>query len=133
VTKALFYAVENRFSGLIPRGPFSGAHQSLLGPQLGQFGWFTEDGPFTDESIGGTYRGKQVHFSKETDMASRTKGIGSTDPPESEAAVEETEGLVHLTHEQQIRIRAYEIYLDRGEQPGYELEDWLQAERELTK
>jgi hypothetical protein len=27
--------------------------------------------------------------------------------------------------------RAYEIYLERGEQPGRELDDWLQAEREL--
>jgi monoterpene epsilon-lactone hydrolase len=34
--------------------------------------------------------------------------------------------------EQKIRDRAYEIYLRRGAQPGYELEDWLQAERELT-
>ena len=27
---------------------------------------------------------------------------------------------------------AYEIYLQRGAQPGYEVEDWHQAERELT-
>ena len=33
---------------------------------------------------------------------------------------------------QNIRIRAYEIYLQRGEQPGRDLDDWLQAERELT-
>lgn len=33
---------------------------------------------------------------------------------------------------QKIRIRAYEIYLERGEQPGRDLDDWLQAERELT-
>jgi hypothetical protein len=66
-------------------------------------------------------------------MASRAKTIGRTDPAGSETAVEETEGLVHLAHEQQIRIRAHEIYLHRGGQPGYELEDWLQAERELTK
>ena len=65
-------------------------------------------------------------------MASTAKTIGRTDPAGSETAVEETEGLVHL-HEQQIRNRAYEIYLQRGGQPGYELEDWLQAERELTK
>jgi hypothetical protein len=31
----------------------------------------------------------------------------------------------------QIRRRAYEIYLERGEQPGRDLEDWFQAEREL--
>jgi predicted ester cyclase len=36
------------------------------------------------------------------------------------------------TREQGIRNRAYEIYLQRGAQPGYEVEDWLQAERELT-
>src|SRR5579862_947959 len=30
------------------------------------------------------------------------------------------------------RNRAYEIYLRRGGQHGCELEDWLQAERELT-
>ena len=33
---------------------------------------------------------------------------------------------------QKIRIRAYEIYLERGEQPGLDLDDWLKAERELT-
>ena len=63
----------------------------------------------------------------------RAEIIGRTDPAESESVVEEAEGLVHSTHEEKIRIRAYEIYLQRGGQPGYELEDWLQAERELTK
>jgi hypothetical protein len=33
--------------------------------------------------------------------------------------------------EEKIRLRAYEIYLERGEQPGSELGDWCQAEREL--
>jgi len=40
--------------------------------------------------------------------------------------------VTRSTREQEIRIRAYEIYLQRGEQAGNELEDWLQAERELT-
>jgi hypothetical protein len=30
-----------------------------------------------------------------------------------------------------IRIRAYEIYLERGGQSGHDLDDWIQAEREL--
>ena len=30
-----------------------------------------------------------------------------------------------------VRIRAYEIYLARGDRPGSAEEDWLQAEREL--
>ena len=36
------------------------------------------------------------------------------------------------THEQ-IARRAYELYLERGERPGYEREDWLAAERELSE
>jgi hypothetical protein len=32
---------------------------------------------------------------------------------------------------EEIRMRAYEIYLERGDGPGSELEDWLRAEAEL--
>ncbi len=32
---------------------------------------------------------------------------------------------------EEIRIRAYAIYIERGSQPGHDLDDWLQAEREL--
>jgi hypothetical protein len=34
------------------------------------------------------------------------------------------------THEE-IRRRAYEIYLSRGAADGHDLEDWLQAERDF--
>ena len=34
--------------------------------------------------------------------------------------------------EEQIRLRAYQIYLQRGDQSGSEIQDWLQAEAELT-
>ena len=34
-------------------------------------------------------------------------------------------------HLDEIRIRAYEIFMERGAQTGHDLEDWLQAEREL--
>ena len=65
-------------------------------------------------------------------MASKAKTIGSTAPTQRGTAVEERERLVHSTREQEIRDRAYEIYLQRGAQPSHELEDWLQAERELS-
>ena len=65
-------------------------------------------------------------------MASKAAMNGSTEPTEPDTAAEEREGLLHSSREQEIRNRAYEIYLERGEQSGYELEDWLQAERELT-
>jgi hypothetical protein len=34
--------------------------------------------------------------------------------------------------EERIAKRAYEIYVERGREPGRELDDWLQAEKELA-
>ena len=65
-------------------------------------------------------------------MASKAKTIGSTDPMLLSTAVEERDRILRSTGEQEIRERAYEIYLQRGGQPGYQLQDWLQAERELA-
>ena len=39
----------------------------------------------------------------------------------------------HMPSREEIRLRAYEIYLERGGLPGNELDDWLQAERELER
>lgn len=39
----------------------------------------------------------------------------------------------HKVAEEAIRQRAFEIYLARRGEPGRELDDWLQAERELTE
>jgi hypothetical protein len=35
--------------------------------------------------------------------------------------------------EEDIRMRAYQRYLDRGGDHGMDFEDWLQAERELKR
>lgn len=40
----------------------------------------------------------------------------------------ENEALLH----EEIACRAYEIYQERGNEPGRDLDDWLQAERELN-
>jgi hypothetical protein len=48
-------------------------------------------------------------------------------PPATEKAVRTAS---HPT-EQQIASRAHQIFLERGAMPGLELDDWLQAEREL--
>ncbi len=37
----------------------------------------------------------------------------------------------HSPRPEEIRLRAYEIYIERGGVPGNELDDWLQAEGEL--
>jgi len=63
-------------------------------------------------------------------MSSKPKRSGST---EAEATQSETGEVPVGTSapDEEIRRRAYEIYLERGEQPGRELDGWLQAEREL--
>ena len=34
---------------------------------------------------------------------------------------------------ERIRRRAHELYIERGSQPGSELEDWLRAEAEIIR
>lgn len=38
-----------------------------------------------------------------------------------------------LPLEERIRRRAYELYVERGNQSGSDLDDWLQAEDELLQ
>ena len=65
-------------------------------------------------------------------MSSRPKKIESLEPQATSAQAETGEVSVgNVVGAEQIRLRAYEIYLECGEQPGRELDDWLQAEREL--
>ena len=57
-----------------------------------------------------------------------------TEPQATSMQAETPEVSVgNAARDEDIRRRAYEIYLDRGEQPGRELDDWLQAERELER
>src|SRR5688500_9210260 len=62
--------------------------------------------------------------------APTTAGPASTAPTARLAPVD-VRGNKALTHEQ-IARRAYEIYRERGGAPGRSLEDWLQAEGELS-
>ena len=61
-------------------------------------------------------------------MASKAKNNDSSERAEAQ----EQDRSLDLTREEKIRRRAYEIYLERGGDPGHDLEHWLQAERELT-
>jgi hypothetical protein len=65
-------------------------------------------------------------------MSSKPEKNGIT---EAEATQSET-GEVPAGNsppDEEIRRRAYEIHLERGGQPGGELHDWLQAEREVER
>ncbi len=40
---------------------------------------------------------------------------------------------INRPSEEQVRVRAYQIYLERGGQHGHDADDWLQAEYELMQ
>ena len=66
-------------------------------------------------------------------MSSKSRGhqdveAQATSDRQEEAVKTSTEDPPRLA---EIRIRAYEIYVERNGQPGDDLSDWLQAEREI--
>ena len=63
----------------------------------------------------------------------KTARIESKAHPMTEAAAATSESLRPRPTEEEIAVRAYHIYLERGEREGNPAEDWLRAERELTE
>ena len=68
-------------------------------------------------------------------MSTKPKKNGSKKLQATSIPAEETAevSVWSAARENDIRRRAYEIYLERGDQPGCELNDWLQAEREIEQ
>lgn len=56
-----------------------------------------------------------------------TKTRESSSPTEQKPRV-----VKNQPTQEEISLRAYQIYLERGGIPGYELEDWMEAERQLV-
>ena len=66
-------------------------------------------------------------------MSSKPKEQRDSESHSTSTKQEESEQISasDSARQEEIRIRAYEIYIERYGQPGDELSDWLQAEREL--
>jgi hypothetical protein len=64
--------------------------------------------------------GSEMARVKADEIAARA---GGAPKPRRKRAIQVTDGDVHR--------RAYDLYLARGCEDGHDLEDWLQAEREL--
>ena len=62
-------------------------------------------------------------------QGSASRETEATSTPETVSEVQRES----LTRGEEIRFRAYEIFLERGEQEGNDLDDWLQAEREIER
>jgi hypothetical protein len=52
------------------------------------------------------------------------------DRPNSQTKPEVTESAISF--QEQVRCRAYELYEKRGKEDGHEIDDWVQAESEVT-
>jgi len=50
--------------------------------------------------------------------------------PTSKVNKQTSEPKIEL--QERIRLRAYELYEQRGSEDGHDLDDWLQAESEVT-
>jgi len=61
----------------------------------------------------------------------RTRKAASVQTPVASSSPATKEKVAASGLEEEIRRRAYEIYLERGSIPGNESEDWLVAEREV--
>ena len=71
----------------------------------------------------------------------KTPGNGTTSrkqvatmPSPKPVEVRKTATILNLSAvnlEEQIRVRAYQLYEERGYTPGHEAEDWLVAEQEV--
>lgn len=66
-------------------------------------------------------------------MSSKPKEDRKSEHHETAAKQSESAkiSVVDSARHEEIRIRAYEIYIERCGQPGHDRDDWLQAEREL--
>ena len=75
---------------------------------------------------------KPITSKREMSMSSKLKAHGSTETGTTSTQAGRGEiSAGNSAREEEIRRRAYEIYLEGGEQPGRELDDWLLAEHEL--
>ena len=65
-------------------------------------------------------------------MAKTARGKSNSISTTSEAN-NTSESMRARPTEEEIAVRAYHIYLERGDAEGNPSDDWLQAERELTE
>jgi hypothetical protein len=56
----------------------------------------------------------------------------SASTPESKKTSKRSVAIAPKPSNEEIALRAYHIYLERGRTPGDPMQDWLQAERELA-
>jgi hypothetical protein len=54
-------------------------------------------------------------------------------PTEKSSPGSQSQTVPSVPTREEIEVRAYQIYVERGGAPGQDVDDWLQAERELVE
>jgi hypothetical protein len=67
-----------------------------------------------------------------TTTARKTVRTTTTSAPKAAKAPAKAPAEPRIPTQEEIAIRSYEIFLRRGAADGHHVEDWLQAEAELT-
>jgi NADPH:quinone reductase-like Zn-dependent oxidoreductase len=119
-------AASHRVSGVMMR-------LAPSGEVLGRIGRLLEEGTIRPD-VATVYALQDVAKAWK-DIARNLPGVHGMSPDGPGVARHKSHGKIVLRvalSEHEIRGRAYELYIARGAQPGRELDDWLQAERELT-
>jgi hypothetical protein len=100
---------------------------------LGKIGRLLEEGTLRPD-VATVYALKDVAQAWK-DIAGNLPGFHGESSRGPGAAGRRSHGKIVLrvaSLEDEIRTRAYELYIARGAESGRELEDWLQAERDLA-
>jgi NADPH:quinone reductase-like Zn-dependent oxidoreductase len=119
-------AARHRVSGVMMR-------LAPSGDGLGKIGRLLEEGTLRPD-VATVYALQDVAQAWK-DIAGNLPAVHGMSPSGPGAAGRRSHGKIVLrvaSREDEIRVRAYEIYLARGAEPGRELEDWRQAERDLA-
>jgi len=66
-------------------------------------------------------------------VSGKEKDMPKTGTPPSATTKKPRAAAKTAPTREEIALRAYQIYQERGGSPGYELEDWTRAERELME
>ena len=84
--------------------------------------------------IASTSSSNPINSKREMDVSSKPKRNSDAEPQATSTQLETGEvSLGSSARTEEIKGRAYEIYLERGKQSGHDLDDWLQAEQELER
>jgi hypothetical protein len=54
-------------------------------------------------------------------------------PSRNGASIDSSLNTTESRNDHEIRLLAFQLYEQRGRQPGHDVEDWLQAETEIAK